>query len=73
MSAVTGINWASYLVNVQILRLSFLRPEEPQQLITQPVPDFASQKIFKQDIVNKVIKQGSNELDRCSAPVVAVL
>jgi hypothetical protein len=54
MSSVTGINWASYFVNVQTLRVSFLQPEEAGQLITQPV---TGKEIFSEDVVNKIISE----------------
>lgn len=33
--------WASYLINVQTVHISYLRPEEALQLIENPVKDFA--------------------------------
>jgi hypothetical protein len=33
--------WASYLINVQLLHLSYLQESEAHQLIERPVPDFA--------------------------------
>lgn len=33
--------WASYLINVQVVRLSYLKEAEARQLIEQPVKDFA--------------------------------
>lgn len=32
--------WASYLINVQVVKLGLLREEEARQLIEHPVPDF---------------------------------
>ena len=32
--------WASYLINVQVLRLSYLKEDEAQQLIEHPIKDF---------------------------------
>ncbi|MEM9088186.1 MAG: AAA family ATPase [Cyanobacteria bacterium P01_F01_bin.53] len=33
--------WSSYLINAQVLHLSYLKPSEARQLIEQPSPDFA--------------------------------
>ena len=34
-------HWASHLINVQVVKIGYLRPEEARQLIEQPVPHFA--------------------------------
>ncbi|ETW97000.1 MAG: hypothetical protein ETSY1_24440 [Candidatus Entotheonella factor] len=34
-------HWSSYLINVQVLLVSYLHPDETRQLIEQPVKDFA--------------------------------
>ena len=41
-----GTNWAGYFVNVQTLRVSFLRPAEARRLITQPTPTFPGKQIL---------------------------
>ncbi|MGH9839816.1 MAG: TIR domain-containing protein [Blastocatellia bacterium] len=33
--------WASYLINVQVIKLGYLKEKEALQLIERPVPDFA--------------------------------
>jgi len=33
--------WASYLINVQVVRISYLKEDEARQLIERPVKDFA--------------------------------
>ncbi|GAB4268243.1 MAG: hypothetical protein Kow0080_11000 [Candidatus Promineifilaceae bacterium] len=33
--------WASYLINVQVIHMSYLRPEEARQLVEAPVTNFA--------------------------------
>ncbi len=33
--------WSSYLINVQVIKLSYLKEEEALKLIERPVPDFA--------------------------------
>ncbi len=47
-------HWASYLINVQVLPISYLHPDETRQLIEQPVKDFilrykpeASQRVLE--------------------------
>jgi hypothetical protein len=48
--------WAGSLVHVEPLRVSFLQPQEAQQLITQPVPNFPSEKIFDEGVVEEIIR-----------------
>jgi hypothetical protein len=50
------MNWASYFVNVQVLKVSFLQPEEAYQLITRPVPDFPGERIFHQHIIEEIMR-----------------
>ncbi len=50
-----GANWAGYFVNAQILKVSFLHPAEARHLITQPVPNFPSQHIFGDGVVEQII------------------
>lgn len=56
MGAETGINWAGYFVNTQMLKVSFLRPAEAQHLITEPVPNFPSKQIFGEEVVGEIIR-----------------
>ena len=56
MGTRTGISWASYFVNVQILRVSFLRWEEAYQLITRPAHDFPSEQVFGAGVVDEIIR-----------------
>jgi AAA+ ATPase superfamily predicted ATPase len=51
-----GANWAGYLVNAQTLKVSFLQPAEARHLITQPVPNFPSQHIFADGVVEQIIQ-----------------
>lgn len=51
-----GMNWTSYFVNMQVLKVSFLQPEEAYQLITRPVPDFPGDRIFHQDAIDEIIR-----------------
>ena len=50
-----GANWAGYLVNAQTLKVSFLQPAEARHLITQPIPNFPSQHIFADGVVEQII------------------
>lgn len=34
-------HWATYLINVQVVHIGYLKPEETRQLVEQPVKDFA--------------------------------
>ncbi len=51
-----GANWAGYLVNAQTLKVGFLQPAEARHLITQPVPNFPSQHIFADGVVEQIIQ-----------------
>ncbi len=52
-----GPNWVNHFVNVQTLRVSFLRPAEVRRLITQPDdPDFSSERPFNADVVEEIIR-----------------
>lgn len=51
-----GASWAGYFVNVQTLRVSFLRPAEARQLITEPVPGFPGGEIFGEDVVEEIVR-----------------
>jgi hypothetical protein len=50
-----GRNWAAYFVNAQALKVSFLRPAEAYHLITQPVPHFLGQRIFGDEVIERII------------------
>jgi hypothetical protein len=34
-------NWASYLINVQVIKIGYLEPDETRQLVERPSPNFA--------------------------------
>ncbi len=51
-----GTNWAGYFVNVQVLKISFLQPAEAHQLITRPVPNFPSEQIFGERVVEGIMR-----------------
>ncbi len=56
MKFETGVNWTRYFVNVQALKVSFLKAPEAYQLITQPVPNFPGDRIFSGEVVNEIIR-----------------
>ncbi len=45
--------WASYLINVQVIKLGYLKEEETLQLIERPVPDFALR--YEPDAARRVL------------------
>ncbi len=49
-------NWAGYFVNVQTLKIGFLQLDEARQLITRPVPDFPSEQIFGEGVVEEIMR-----------------
>ncbi len=51
-----GSDWAGYFVNVETLRVSFLKPVEAHKLITEPTPNFMSKEIFSEDVVEEIIR-----------------
>ncbi len=44
--------WASYLINVQVVHIGYLKEEETRQLVTQPVKNFALR--YAEDAVERV-------------------
>lgn len=57
MGTRSGIDWAGYFINVQMLRISFLQPEEARHLILQPNADFPGEQIFPPDMVEAIIAE----------------
>jgi hypothetical protein len=51
-----GASWSGYFVNVETLRVSFLRPAEAYRLITKPVPDYPSEQIFGEGVVEEIMR-----------------
>ena len=51
-----GPNWAGYFVNVETLKVSFLRPTEAHQLIVYPTPGFPGERIFSSEVVLEIIR-----------------
>jgi hypothetical protein len=56
MGEKTGLNWSNYFVNVQTLKVSFLKCEEVRQLILHPRPDYPGEGIFG-TVVEQIIQQ----------------
>jgi uncharacterized protein len=50
-----GIHWVSHFVNVQSIKVGLLRVEEARQLIMQRRPDFPSEEIFDDAIIDEVL------------------
>jgi AAA+ ATPase superfamily predicted ATPase len=51
-----GSGWSGYFVNVQNVKVSFLKPEEARLLITQPLPDFQGDQIYPSAVVDEIIR-----------------
>ncbi|MDB9510053.1 ATP-binding protein, partial [Kamptonema animale CS-326] len=58
--------WASYLINVQVLHISYLKEHEARHLIEQPVKDFTLR--YEPDAVERVL-----QLTRCHPFLVQLL
>ena len=51
-----GTHWTGYFVNVEMLKVSFLEPEEVRRLIRQPVPDFPGKHIFGAEVTEEILR-----------------
>lgn len=51
-----GPQWAGYFVNVEMLRVSFLQPEEAHQLIIRPTPDISQEHVFNEVVVKEIMR-----------------
>ncbi|MEQ8462466.1 AAA family ATPase [Coleofasciculus sp. E1-EBD-02] len=58
--------WASYLINVQVVPISYLNEPEARQLIERPIPDFTLR--YEPDAVERVLS-----LTRCHPCLVQLL
>ena len=58
--------WASYLINVQVVHISYLKESEARQLIEQPVQDFTLR--YEPDAVDRVL-----QLTRCHPFLIQLL
>jgi predicted transcriptional regulator len=51
-----GPSWAGYFVNAQTLKVGFLQKAEAYRLITRPVPDYPSEQILGEEVVEEIIR-----------------
>ncbi len=51
-----GGSWAGYFVNVETLKVSFLRLEEARQLIVCPTPQFPGEHIFGEEVITEILR-----------------
>ncbi|MBV9713500.1 MAG: AAA family ATPase [Ktedonobacteraceae bacterium] len=51
-----GQNWAGYFVNVETLKVSFLRLAEARQLIVHPTPEFPGEHVFNEEVIGEIIR-----------------
>jgi len=58
--------WATYLINVQVVHISYLKQPEARQLIEQPVKDFTLR--YESDAVQRVL-----QLTRCHPFLIQLL
>ena len=58
--------WASYLINVQVVEVSYLLEDEARQLIENPIEDFTLR--YEQDAVERIL-----QLTRCHPFLVQLL
>ncbi|BAY28211.1 hypothetical protein NIES2107_00350 [Nostoc carneum NIES-2107] len=58
--------WASYLINVQVVHISYLKEAEARQLIERPVKDFTMR--YEHDAVERVV-----QLTRCHPFLIQLL
>jgi len=58
--------WASYLINVQVVHISYLKEPEARQLIEQPIKDFTLR--YASDAVDRVL-----QLTRCHPCLIQLL
>ncbi len=49
------LDWAGSFINVQMLRISFLKPDEARQLILHPTADYPGPEIFPAPVVEAII------------------
>ena len=55
MGQETGVNWSGAFVNVQAIRVSFLKRDEAEKLVTKPTPNYPSEELFGEGVVKKII------------------
>jgi len=54
--AEMGSGWSGYFVNVQNVKVSFLKAEDARLLITHPLPNFRGDQIYSPAVVEKIIQ-----------------
>ena len=59
-------SWASYLINVQVVKIGYLKESEARQLVERPVKDFALR--YEPDAVERIL-----QLTRCHPFLVQLL
>jgi hypothetical protein len=57
MGKETDLNWSSYFVNVQTLRVSFLHADEARRLITHPIPGFPGTEVYGDGVVDRILTE----------------
>lgn len=57
MGRRADLDWTSYFINVQILRLSLLKSDEARQLILEPTSDFPGERLFPPAVVELIIAE----------------
>ena len=51
-----GPDWAGYFVNAQVLKVGFLNRTEGYRLITRPVPNYPSEQIFGEGVIEEIMR-----------------
>lgn len=51
-----GVLWTGYFVNVEMIWVSFLPPQDAQRLIAQPVPTFSGEEIFGELVIAEIMR-----------------
>lgn len=51
------LDWAGYFINVQMLRISFLKPDEARHLILHPTTEYPGLDIFPSPVVDAIISE----------------
>lgn len=55
MGVQGGIDWTGYFINVQMLRVSFLKPAEARNLILKPTDEYPGSEIFPSEVVEQIL------------------
>lgn len=57
MGTQSGLDWAGYFINVQMVRISFLKPDEASRLILKPTSDYPGEEIFPPAVVTALVNE----------------